>query len=79
MQAPRTEADEPLSDPGVLMKYEKFIRRLKAIAGLILILVKIWIALVPVNDDEEVCPRRSPPATEHLFAMEAQVSTLAGS
>ncbi|WP_421590555.1 hypothetical protein [Shinella sp. M27] len=60
------------------MKYDEFIRRLKAIAGLILILVKIWIALVPANADEEVCPWRSPPTTEHLFAMEAQVTTLAG-
>ncbi len=54
------------------MKNDRFIRRLKAIAGLILILVKIWIALAPAKADQEVCPWRSPPTTEHLFAMEAR-------
>lgn len=62
------------------MKNDTFIRRLKAIASLILILVKIWITLMPAEADDDVCPWRSPPTIERpLFAMEAQVTTLADS
>lgn len=49
---------------GALMKNEKFISRLTAIASLILILVKIWIAAMHATADYKACPRRAPPVIE---------------
>ncbi|MGO6949567.1 hypothetical protein [Rhizobium johnstonii] len=55
------------------MKNEKSISRMKAIASLILILVKIWIAVMPAAVDEKACPWRAPPTIEHpVFVREAQ-------